>query len=109
MLHWLKHTDVAGLIHFGQNLQCEPAQFIASFPTSDPGTVTISSAFFNLPLSALRATLGLDSETIQAIVDQVHSVQQVNPSFDKECLARCNIPMPEFTEENSFPQVPQLS
>ena len=96
-------------MHFGQNLQCTQAQFIATFPTSDPGTVTISSAFFNLPQSALRATLGLDNETIQAIVDQVNSVQTVNPSFDKECLARCNIPEPEFTKENTFTQVPGSS
>ena len=97
----LKQVDLhAGLVHFGLNQQCEPAQFIASFPTSDPGTVTISSAFFNLPLSALRATLGLDSETVQMLVDKVNSIQQVNPSFDQECLARCNITMPEFTEEN---------
>ena len=65
----------AGVMHFGQNLQCTPSQFIASFPTQDPGSVTISSAFFNLPLSALRATLGLDDATLQAIVDEVNSVQ----------------------------------
>lgn len=51
----------AGLIHFGLNLQCTPAQFIATFPTADPGTVTVSQAFFSkLPVAALRATLGLD-------------------------------------------------
>ncbi|DBA97199.1 TPA: hypothetical protein ACH3X1_014958 [Trebouxia sp. C0004] len=94
-----------GLVHFGQNLQCTPAQFIATFPTGDPGTVTISLAFFNLPLSALRATLGLDDTTLQSIVNQVNSVQQVNPSFDTECLARCNIPVPKFTKENTFTQV----
>ena len=101
--------DVAGLVHFGQNLQCDPAQFIATFPTRDPGTVTVSLAFFNLPLSALRATLGLDDATLQAVVDQVNSPQQVNPSFDTECLARCNIPLPEFTKENTFTQVPGSS
>lgn len=73
---------------------------------SDPGTVTISAAFFNLPVAALRATLGLSSKKIEAIVNQVNSVEQVNPSFDRQCLARCNITMPEFTRENSFPQIP---
>ncbi len=102
-------NGAAGLVHFGQNLQCTPAQFIASFPTRDPGTVTVSLAFFNLPLSALRATLGLDDATLQAIVDQANSVQQVNPSFDTECLARCNIPVPKFTKENTFTQVPGSS
>lgn len=43
---------VAGLMHFGLNQQCEPAQFIASFPTSDRKTVSISAAFSNLPVAA---------------------------------------------------------
>ena len=85
-------------MHFGQNLQCTPAQFIAAFPTSDPGTQSVGAAFFSkLPMSALRATLGLDDDTIQSIVTSVESVAQKNPSFDPECMARCNIPMPTYT------------
>lgn len=85
----------AGLIHYAQNLQCKPAQFIASFPTSDPGTVTVASAFFGkLPEFTLRATLGLDDDIIQAIVTKVKSVTQANPSLDLACLSSCNISVP---------------
>lgn len=91
-----------GLIHFGLNLQCTPAQFIATFPTADPGTVTVSQAFFSkLPVAALRATLGLDFGTIQTIVDAVNSMTQTNPSFDPDCLASCNMTMPDFTAANT--------
>ena len=93
----LNRNDVAGLVHFSQNLECEQAQFISTFPSSDPGTSTVSTALFDLPMPALRATLGLDNEAIQVIVDKVKSVQQRNPSFDRECLARCNIPEPELS------------
>lgn len=65
-ISWVCVCDV-GLIHFAQNLQCEPAQFIASFPTNDPGTSTISEAFFTkLPMVTLRATLGVNEAVIQA-------------------------------------------
>ncbi|KAL3158143.1 hypothetical protein ABBQ32_011738 [Trebouxia sp. C0010 RCD-2024] len=84
-----------GLIHFAQNLQCEPAQFIASFPTSDPGTVSVAEAFFTkLPLATLRATLGIDDAVIQAIVAKVGSVSQANPSVDLTCLANCGMSAP---------------
>ena len=91
----LNKNDVAGLVHFPQNLQCEQAQFDSTFPSSDPNTSTASTALFHLSISALRATLGLDHEAIQVIVDKVKSVQQRNPSFDRECLrlaslARCS-------------------
>ena len=39
---------------------------------------------------------GLNNETVQGVVDKVKSVQQKNPLFDKECLARCNIPEPDY-------------
>lgn len=85
----------AGLIHFAQNLQCEPAQFIASFPTSDPGTVSVAEAFFTkLPLATLRATLGIEDAVIQAIVAKVGSVSQANPSVDLTCLANCGMTDP---------------
>ena len=82
-------------MHFAQNRQCVPAQFIASFPSSDPGTQTVASSFFSkLPEFALRATLGLDDDIIQAIVTKVMSITQANPSLDLACLASCNIPVP---------------
>lgn len=91
----LRCVCVAGLIHFAQNLQCEPAQFIASFPTSDPGTSTVAEAFFTkLPQATIRATLGLDDAVIEAIVAKVSSMSQANPSLDLTCLANCGISTP---------------
>lgn len=91
-----------GLIHFAQNLQCEPAQFIASFPTSDPGTVTVAEAFFTkLPMVTLRATLGLDEAVIRAIVAKVGSMSQANPSLDLACLANCGMSAPTSYYSNN--------
>lgn len=93
--HQLNCVCNVGLIHFAQNLQCEPAQFIASFPTDDPGTSTISEAFFTkLPMVTLRATLGVSEAVIQAIVAQVASMSQANPSLDLACLANCGMSAP---------------
>lgn len=84
-----------GLIHFAQNMQCEPAQFIASFPNSDPGTSTVAEAFFTkLPQATIRATLGIDEAVIDAIVAKVSSMSQANPSLDLTCLANCGISAP---------------
>lgn len=81
---------VAVFMHCGLNQQCEPAQFIASFPTFDPGTVSTSASF--LPVAALRATLGLSNDTIEAIVNQVNSVAQVNPCKTRSASKRATPP-----------------
>lgn len=89
-------------MHFPQNLQCEPAQFIASFPTDDPGTSTLSDAFFRkLPLETLRATLGVKEAVIQAIVAKVSSMSQANPSLDLTCLANCGLSVLSHTAATS--------
>lgn len=81
---------VVGLIHFAQNLECEEAQFIASFPNRDPGTVTTARTFFEvLPLSAIRATTGLTDSQIATI--QASITANPNPSIDKTCAQRCGI------------------
>jgi oxalate decarboxylase/phosphoglucose isomerase-like protein (cupin superfamily) len=78
-----------GLIHFSQNLACEQAQFIASFPHRDPGTQTTISSFFKLPMSAIRQTLGVDGATI----DKLRKAVEATPDFsiDPECAKRCGI------------------
>ena len=92
----------AGLIHFAQNLQCEPAQFIASFPTSDPGTSIVAEAFFTkLPEFTLRGTLGLDDASIQDIVSKVSSMSQANPSLDLQCLTNCGLSAPSSYYSNN--------
>lgn len=78
-----------GLIHFAQNLGCKEAQFIASFPSRDPGTQTTALAFFRLPLQTIRATTGLSDKEIKKIQASVEA--QENPSLDVECAKRCGI------------------
>jgi hypothetical protein len=43
-----------GAIHFEQNMNCEPAVFVAGFNNEDPGVSTIASNFFGLP-TAVRS------------------------------------------------------
>jgi hypothetical protein len=43
-----------GLIRFAQNLACEQAQFVASFPHPDTGIQTTISSLFKLSMSAIR-------------------------------------------------------
>ena len=43
-----------GLIHYQQNLSCEPATFIAALNNEDPGAVTITTRFFELPRAAIQ-------------------------------------------------------
>lgn len=54
----LAQGDVAffpqGLIHYQQNLDCEPATFLAALNNDDPGAVTITTRFFELPTEAIQ-------------------------------------------------------
>ena len=43
-----------GLIHYQQNLGCEPMKFLAALNSEDPGAVTITSRFFELPKDAIQ-------------------------------------------------------
>ena len=43
-----------GLIHYEQNLGCEPATFLAALSNEDPGAVTITTRFFELPSEAIE-------------------------------------------------------
>ena len=46
-----------GLMHFAQNLDCKPAQFLANFPTRDPGVQTTIENFLRLDERVIRSTL----------------------------------------------------
>ena len=56
----LYEGDVAffpqGLIHYQQNLDCEPATFLAALNSEDPGVVTITTRFFELPSEAIQVS-----------------------------------------------------
>ena len=54
----LYQGDVAffpqGLIHYQQNLDCDPATFLAALNSEDAGVVTITTNFFQLPSEAIQ-------------------------------------------------------
>ncbi|CAN0395162.1 unnamed protein product, partial [Ectocarpus sp. 12 AP-2014] len=45
-----------GLIHYEQNLGCEPVTFLAALNNDDPGAVTITTRFFELPSEAIQVS-----------------------------------------------------
>ena len=56
----LYQGDVAffpqGLIHYQQNLDCQPATFLAALNSEDAGVVTITTNFFQLPSEAIQVS-----------------------------------------------------
>lgn len=44
-----------GLVHYQQNLDCEPASFLASLNSEDAGLVLVVTLIFSLPSEAIQA------------------------------------------------------
>ncbi|EIN08820.1 RmlC-like cupin [Punctularia strigosozonata HHB-11173 SS5] len=82
-----------GSIHFQQNLDCNPAQFIAAFGSEDPGRLDIAPAFFqDLPATIVNATLGgIGVKEVEDIAAKI----PLNVAFGTQaCLDRCGISRP---------------
>lgn len=63
----------AGSIHYQLNPACEPATFVASLPTSDPGT-TLESQFFSLDGQVVAAALGFPDAAVDGMnIEQFRS------------------------------------
>eukprot|EP00904_Undaria_pinnatifida_P006376 jgi/Undpi1/2869/HiC_scaffold_14.g06246.m1 len=77
-----------GLIHYQQNLDCYPATFLAALNSEDPGVVTITTRFFELPSEAIQASLNLDDPTLKALIA---SLPQAPALAQRECLQRCGL------------------
>ncbi len=60
-----------GLVHFEQNLSCEPAIFLSALSHEDPGTLTVSNRLFTFPDEALSSTFNLNVSDIQNIRNKV--------------------------------------
>ena len=58
-----------GLIHYQQNLGCEPATFLSALSNEDPGVVTISTRFFELPSEAIQVSLLRLSSSVSRLSD----------------------------------------
>jgi hypothetical protein len=82
----------AGLLHYVENLSCEPAMAVVSFDSRSPGRVSVGFDFFQLPVETIQGTIpGLDADTIHMIKDLVDAPEAVNPSVNLECAKRCNL------------------
>lgn len=75
-----------GLIHYQQNLGCEPVEYISGLNNEDPGVVTLPGRFFQLPFEAVASSLGTsDAETLS-----IRAGLPANPAEGRtECLKRC--------------------
>ncbi|RUP49405.1 RmlC-like cupin [Jimgerdemannia flammicorona] len=79
-----------GAIHFEQNLNCEPAVFVAAFNSEDPGVSTIGSNFIGgLPADIVSASLrGLSIEQVKELTKYLPK----NPAIGiQECRKRCGL------------------
>lgn len=45
-----------GLVHYQQNLECEPAAFLASFNSEDAGSVDLFTLVFDLPAEVIQVS-----------------------------------------------------
>ncbi|KAJ7122568.1 hypothetical protein C8R43DRAFT_1112030 [Mycena crocata] len=78
-----------GSIHFQVNDGCEPALFIASFNSEDPGVLQVAQRFLGLPPDIVGATLGdLGLEEVVGLEAQIPD--NVATGTDA-CLKKCGL------------------
>eukprot|EP00904_Undaria_pinnatifida_P006369 jgi/Undpi1/2862/HiC_scaffold_14.g06239.m1 len=77
-----------GLIHYEQNLDCEPAAFLSALNSEDPGIVTITTTFFQLPDEAIQASLNIDDPTLKALLEVLPEAPAM---ARRQCLQRCGL------------------
>ncbi|KNC74228.1 hypothetical protein SARC_13219 [Sphaeroforma arctica JP610] len=77
-----------GLIHYQQNMGCEPAGYISMLDDSDAGLLVVSGVLGNLPSEALEATFDEDAE----FVNQLLMGLPTGPARGRaECFVRCGL------------------
>mmetsp|Transcript_19693 Transcript_19693/g.25959 ORF Transcript_19693/g.25959 Transcript_19693/m.25959 type:complete len:226 (-) Transcript_19693:53-730(-) len=77
-----------GLIHYQQNLGCEPIQFLSALNSEDPGVVTITTRLFTLPDEALASSFGIEIPEVQMLREGLPN----NPADGiAECMQRCGM------------------
>jgi hypothetical protein len=76
------------MIHFQQNLRCEPAEFIVAFNNEDPGIISMAKQGLMLQDEALEATFVLSEEEILSIRPKLPSSPAKGT---EECRKRCGL------------------
>jgi hypothetical protein len=80
-----------GSIHFQFNDNCDPAVFVATLNSEDPGTSQVAQNFFALNADVVNATLGFPSQIDEKNIAEFRKSIPANLAQDVEgCLARCN-------------------
>ncbi|KAH8810638.1 spherulin-1A [Xylogone sp. PMI_703] len=83
-----------GAMHTEFNPDCEPAVFVAAFPSEDPGVQQVAQTFFGLEDDLIKAALGGDLSINGAELDSFRTLIPANVANGvEECLQKCNIPL----------------
>lgn len=81
-----------GSIHYQFNDQCEPATFIATFNSADPGTSQVAQNYFFLDEQIVNITLGEINQVDGSNIEQFRTSLPANlvQAVDS-CLSKCGL------------------
>ncbi|PSN64485.1 RmlC-like cupin, partial [Corynespora cassiicola Philippines] len=81
-----------GSIHYQVNPNCEPATFVASLNSEDPGTSQVAQGFFGLNAGVVDATLGFPGQINGKNFEEFRGVIPANIARGiDECLVKCGL------------------
>jgi len=81
-----------GSIHYQVNNNCQPATFVATLNSEDPGTSQIAQNFFALNSAVVNATLGFPATLDGKDIDKFRASLPANLALGVDkCLAKCGI------------------
>ncbi|KAJ7503374.1 hypothetical protein B0H11DRAFT_1853583 [Mycena galericulata] len=93
-----------GSIHFQVNDGCEPALFVSTFNSEDPGALQIAQRFLGLPIDIVGATLGdLGVKEVIGVESQIPDNIAIGTDA---CLQRCGLKRPS---QPTLQQQPRIS
>lgn len=77
-----------GLMHYQQNMGCEPAQYISALNSADPGVQTLTTNFINFPDEAILSSLNI-TRTEFELFENTFQIPAGPAKGNAECLQRC--------------------
>lgn len=98
-----------GSFHYELNPTCEPASFISSFSSDDPGISLIAPSLFFFEDEALRATFGNAPLTAEHLESIRESIPPSVIASAQQCLARCSGSLPSTFDELNAGSATKLS
>eukprot|EP00122_Pirum_gemmata_P021213 Pgem_evm5s19777 len=75
-----------GLIHYQQNMGCDPIEFVSMLNNEDPGVQTITTQLFQFPIEALVASFDVSKFIIRKLTRKI----PLNIAVSR-CRKKCNI------------------